>query len=146
MTKEPTQREKDRKVKQAIKMLNDICKIKLAPSTIHGVGVFAMRDLKKGETLYADAIPNALDIPYKLFGQLNPEVKELVLSHWPNIINGSHFLYPVTKMSAFMNHSDDPNVDAKEDRVLRKIKKGEELTEDYRLIINAEKLFAWLNK
>ena len=133
-----------KKTKNAIKVLNDIVKIRLAPSTIHGVGVIAMRDMKKGEKLYADAIPNAFDVPYKLFKKLDPEVRDILLGHWPQIVNGSHFLYPVTKMTAFLNHSDKPNYDAKEDKTLTSIKAGEEITEDYRLIPNYEKVFDWL--
>ena len=137
---------KNKKWKEAVKLLNSIVKIKIAPSPIHGVGVFAMRNMKKGEKLEADAIPHAFDLPFKKLGDLKPEVRELILSHWPSIINGSHFLYPVTKMTAFMNHADNPNYDAKEDKLLKDVKKGEEITEDYRQIENIEKVFAWLIK
>lgn len=145
MPYEATEAHKEKKLKQALQQLNKVVKIKLAPSEIHGIGVFAMRDLKKGEVLEADAIPHAFDVPYKMFGQLREDVQEQLLSHWPLIVNGSHFLYPVTKMTAFMNHSDDPNYDAKTDKTLRKIKKGEEITENYKAIDNWEKIFAWLN-
>lgn len=136
---------KNKKWKEAVKLLNDVVKIKIAPSPIHGVGVFAMRDLKKGEKLYADAIPHAFDLPYKKLGELKPEVREIILSHWPNIINGSHFLYPVTKMTAFINHG-EANYDAKEDKLIKNVKVGEEILENYKLIDNAEKVFAWLSK
>ena len=138
----PTMRAK--KMKQAIKLLNDIVKVRIAPSPIHGVGVFAMRDLKVGEQMELDAIPHMFDIPYSKLGELDKEVRELILSHWPNIVTGSHFLYPVTKMTAFMNHSDTPNYDAKTDKMLKEVKKGEELTEDYRVIDLHEKVFPWL--
>lgn len=132
------------KIKSAINLLNDLVKIKLAPSEIHGVGVFAMRDIKKGELLNADAIPHMFDVPYSKFKQLEPEVREVLLGHFPLIVNGSHFIYPVTKMSAFLNHSDLPNYDGKTDKALRKIKKGEEITENYRTIPNYEKVYPWL--
>lgn len=141
-----TKKHKNKKTKEAINLLNDIVKIKLAPSAIHGVGLFAMRDIKKGERLYADSIPHAFDIPYKDFNKLKPEIREIILGHFPQIVNGSHFLYPVTKMTAFTNHSSTPNYNAKDDVTLKGIKKGEEITEDYRLIDGWEKVFAWLNK
>lgn len=151
MTKSPYQEVKNpspsmraKKLKQAINLLNDIVKVRIAPSPIHGVGVFAMRDLKKGEQMELDAIPHMFDIPYAKLGELNKDARELILSHWPQIIGGSHFLYPVTKMTAFMNHSDKPNYDAKTDKMLRGVKKGEELTEDYRLIEGWGKIFPWL--
>lgn len=144
--KQPTARMKAKKVKEAIVLLNDIVKVRIAPSPIHGVGVFAMRDLKKGEKMYLDAIPHAFDVPYSKLGELNKEVRELILGHWPNIITGSHFLYPVTKMTAFLNHHNEPNYDAVADVMMKDVKKGEELTEDYRKIDLYEKVFPWLAK
>lgn len=140
----PTKAHKELKWKEAINLLNDIVKIRIAPSAVHGVGIFAMRDIKKGEKLYADVIPNAFDLPYAKFKKLRPEISELILSHWPLVINGSHFLYPVTKMVAFMNHSDDANYDGKNDVVLREIKQGEEVFENYKEMENWQKAFPWL--
>jgi hypothetical protein len=131
------------KLKDAIIILNDIVKVRLAPSPIHGIGVFAMRKMKVGEQIYADSIPHAFDIPYKMFKELRSEVRDIILSHWPQI-NGSHFLYPVTKMSAFLNHSDDANYDAKEDKLLADVNEGDELTENYKTLPNWEKVFKWL--
>lgn len=135
---------KEKKLKDQIILLNEIVKIRLAPSPIHGIGVFALRDCKKGEKLYTDAIPHQFDLPYKRFNKLDPEIRDILLGHFPLIIEGSHFLYPVTKMSAYLNHDSNANYDAKEDKALRAIKKGEEVTEDYRLIKNWEKIFPFL--
>lgn len=144
--KQPSPSFRKKKLKQAVQLLRDIIKVKIAPSPIHGVGIFAMYDLKKGEQLELDAIPHMFDIPYSMLGELEKEQRELILSHWPTIVTGSHFLYPVTKMTAFLNHSDKPNFDAKTGKTLKAIKKGEELTEDYRLITGYEKAFSWLAK
>jgi SET domain-containing protein len=141
-----TKAHRELKCKEAINLLNDIVKIRLAPSSIHGVGVFAMRDIKKGEKLYADVIPNAFDLPFEKFKKLKPEIRDIILGHWPQVVNGSHFLYPVTKMTAFLNHSDNPNYDASGDTVLKDIKTGEEVTENYRTLKNWEKIFTWLDK
>lgn len=141
-----TKKHKEEKFAQQIELLHEIVKIKLAPSPIHGVGVFAIRDIKKGEKVYTDAIPNQLDLPYAKFKHLSPEIREILLGHFPLILAGSHFMYPVTKMSAYLNHSDTPNYDAKEDKALKKIKAGEEITEDYRLIEGFEKIYPWLTK
>lgn len=135
---------KNEKIKNAIILLNDIVKIRLAPSSVHGVGVFAMRDIKKGEKLYTDIIPHQFDLPYKKFNKLNKEIQEILLGHFPLVIEGSHFLYPVTKFSAYLNHSDKPNYDAVNDKALKDIKVGEEVTEDYRLIKNWQKVFPFL--
>lgn len=140
-----TKKQKQAKLKQAIALLNDIVKIRIAPSSIQGVGIFAMRDLKKGEKLYTDIIPHQFDIPYSMFGKLDKEIADLILGQFPLVTQGSHFMYPVTKMAAFLNHSDTPNYDAKEDKTLQKIKKGEEITEDYRSIAGWEQVFPWLS-
>lgn len=139
-----TKAHKEKKLKDQIVLLNDIVKIRLAPSSIHGVGVFVMRDIKKGEKLYTDIIPHQFDLPYARFNKLDKEIREILLGHFPLIIEGSHFMYPVTKMSAYLNHSDEPNYDAINDVALKDISKGQEVTEDYKLIKNWEKIFVWL--
>lgn len=143
MTKEfkPTKKFIEKKIKDQIVLLNDIVKLKLAPSSIHGVGVVAMRDIKKGEKLYTDIIPHQFDVPYAKFKKLDKEIVDVLLGHFPLITEGSHFLYPVTKFSAYLNHSNTPNYDAVNDVALSDIKKGEEITEDYRLIKGFESIF-----
>ena len=124
--------------------LNSAVKVKLAPSKIHGIGVFAIRDIPKGTRLYANIIPQVFHIPYGSIKKLFPEIREQILERWPNIINGSSFAWPDTKIDAFMNHADDYNYDGVLDCVIRDVKKGEEITEDYREIKNYEKVFKWL--
>lgn len=144
--KKPSKKQQNKKIKEAIAMLNELVKTELAPSDIDGVGVFAMRDLKKGEKLYTDAISHAFDVPYSKFKHLRPEVSAQILGMWPNVVNGSHFFYPVTRVQAFLNHADKPNYDAKNDKTLKKIKKGEEITEDYRKIDGYKKIFEFLTE
>ncbi len=144
MTFKPSPAFRNKKWKEAIKLLNDIVKVRIAPSSIHGVGVVAIRNLKEGEPMELDAIPHSFDIPYKKLGDLRKEVREIILGYWPGIVSGSHFLYPITRMQAFTNHSDTPNYDAKTDKMLRDVKKGEEITEDYRQIEGWETIFPWL--
>lgn len=135
----------NKKLKTQVNLLNEIVKVKLAPSWVHGVGVFALRNIKKGENLYLNAIPHQLDLPYRMFKGLNKEIREILLGHFPLILEGSHFWYPVNQMAAYLNHSDTPNCDAKEDKALKDIKRGEEIFEDYRLIKNYAKVFSFLS-
>ena len=144
MSEKITKKQKKESLKNACELLNEVVKIRLAPSSIHGVGVFAMRDIKKGEKIYSDIIPHQFDIPYKMLKRLDTEIRDIILGHFPLILGGSHFMYPVTKMSAYLNHSEDANYDAVKDEALRPIKKGEEVTENYRLIPNYQRIFAWL--
>ena len=133
------------KKEQAMK-LNRETWARLAPSPIHGVGVFALADLKKGQKLYLDQMPTLYNIRYADFGKLRPEVKQILLERWPQIVNGSKFISPDTRFQAYMNHSDDPNYDAFTDIATRDIAEGEEITEDYRLIPGHEIVHTWLTK
>ena len=130
--------------------LNSMVKCKLAPSKIHGVGVFAITGIPKGQMLWANVFPQFYSLPYSHFSKLFPEVKQLLLERWPGIaggvtmLDGTRFAYPDTLLQGYMNHSDDPNYDAFLDIARRDIKKGEELTEDYRLITGWEIAHPWL--
>jgi SET domain-containing protein len=127
-----------------IKQLNTFVTTRIAPSPIHGVGVFALHAVQKGQQLFTDMAPILFTLPHDQFCKLRPEVSSLVLERWPNIVTGSHFLYPETRIQAFMNHSDNPNYDAVNDISLREISAGEEITEDYRKIPSWEIVFPWL--
>lgn len=125
--------------------LNQYVRTTLKPSKIHGVGVFAIRDLVKGQKLYVDVRPFMFHMKYgKLKGKVFPEVHDELLAQWPRIMNGEPFVYPTTRVQAYMNHSDDPNYDAVKDEMLKDVKKGEEITEDYRKIEVDESAFSFL--
>lgn len=96
--------------------------VRLAPSSIHGVGVFATRDFKKGDRVYANVIPS---------WHSSKEATEIVIKHWPSVLKGSDFLWPPALWVCFMNHTNDPNYDAPTDMALKDIHIGDEITEDY---------------
>jgi uncharacterized protein len=97
----------------------------IAKSPIHGSGVFAARDIEKGERIYV----------------IKGDIKTLIVrnkrdsARWPNCIGVDHqvWINPVPP-STHLNHSCNPNAGIK-GRVtltaLKKIKKGEEITFDY---------------
>ncbi len=126
--------------------LNENVKVKLAPSKIQGIGVFALRTINKGETLLADIQPIGFNLPFSEFDNLNIEVREQLLGQWPNIVNGSMFAYPSTRIQAYINHALRPNYDAINDCFLKKVKKGEEITENYCLIEGYKQIFPWINE
>lgn len=133
--------------------LCETVKCTVAPSRIHGVGVFALRDIKKGERMY---IRWTTDMPshwYTLsysdlsrFDRSYPEIKEIILARYPCVINNCQFLSPNydAKMICFVNHSDTPNYNELTDIALKDISKGEEVCEDYKRMANWEKVFSWL--
>ena len=119
---------------------------RIAPSKIHGVGVFALRDIPKGTKLNADMMSKLYTLPIEFFTHLRPEVQKIIIERWPNVYNGSRFIYPDTRIQAFMNHSEKPNYSATNDVTLGDIKVGEEITENYKDIENWQKAFPWLDK
>ncbi len=121
--------------------LGDI-KVKLAPSKIHGIGVFALKDIKKGEKLYCQEFSEWYSP--KEIENLELEIKQYILERWPSIINGSAFGYPFEITVCYMNHSDDPSYEAKTDLAIKDIPKDSEVFEDYRLMPNYEKVFPFL--
>ena len=68
------------------------------------------------------------------------------MARWPSVINGSAFLAPNDDvwMSSFINHSDGFNYVQDLDVVIEDVNKDEEITEDYRVMHNHEKIYSWL--
>ena len=126
-------------------------KCKLVPSEVHGVGVVAIRPVRKGEQLFVrpSGPPVWYTLPYaslSKFDRVYPEIKQLILDRWPSVINGSSFLSPNNELRlvSFVNHSSEPNYDPAEDVALRDIQCGEEVTEDYRIMPNYSLVFPWI--
>lgn len=132
--------------------LGNTVKCRIGPSKVHGVGVIAMRDIKKGEQLFCALTVKAqwYNVSFanlkKHLKQTHPEVLGLILDRWPNVVNGAPFLSPNydARLTSFMNHSDTPNFDPHYDVALTDIKAGEEVFEDYRTFPNWDRAYPWL--
>lgn len=96
-------------------------------SKIHGKGVFANRDFKKGEVV----------IKYNLKPLTKEEFENLPEKekHYTDFHDGSYWLFQIPER--YVNHSCDANTkqvinqEIKCDVAIRDIKKGEEITADY---------------
>lgn len=110
----------------------------LRPSKIHGIGVFAIRAIKKGTQITTfhtqnimEAYPIAMDV--KKFKKLHVAIRNMILDRVmhenANILVFNHPNADAC-LRSFMNHSDNHNCDGRV--ALRDIKKDEEITEDYR--------------
>ena len=126
-----------------INKLNSIAKATLKRSEVHGIGVIAIRDISKGENVYADRMPNIYNVPYGSFSKLFPEIRKSILERWPSVVNGSKFIYPDARLVSFMNHGEGvwANYDPKTDTAIRDIEEGEEILEDYTKMPNWEKVW-----
>ena len=119
--------------------------VRIAPSDIHGVGIFALKDIPEGTKLYMDIMPEIFKLPYKKLLNNSPAyIHDIILERWPLIKKGSPFVYPDARYVAYCNHSDNPNFDAKNDVTLTDIKEGEEVTENYRFIEGYEDIFDFI--
>ena len=136
--------------KDQITELNDTVRCTLKPSPIAGIGVFALRNIRKGERCYCspNMIPRFYNISFASLNGLLPEIKELVLARWASVVNASIFCSPNDDqhLLMFINHSTDPNYDVVSDTSLRDIKKGEELLEDYTVMKNWQLAYPDLEK
>ena len=107
----------------------------LGKSSIHGLGVFAARDIQEGEIVWQNDF--AVDVLFDPYSLLDSPFKVWVLNHaylceagW--VLSADNGLYT--------NHSNDPNtrqIDLDQDsipilRAVRLIKAGEEITTDYK--------------
>lgn len=129
-----------------IAVVNTLVRLRIQPSIIHGVGVFALYPIPKGTKLYANIFPQSFRIPYKDFDKLRPKVRDLILERWPRVANDEPFMYPTEFTQAYMNHATKPNYDAVTDMALHDIKEGEEITEDYRKIPGWKVAHPWIKK
>lgn len=128
-----------------VKALLNWCTVRIAPSDIHGVGVFALKDMPEGTRIYADIQPEIFKLPYKKVDNNLPEhIRDYLLGMYPSIRKDGPFVYPNVQYLAYMNHSDDANYDVKTDTLTRDVKKGEEITEDYRLIDGWQDVYPFL--
>lgn len=129
-----------------IDYLNSSVWATLGVSGLHGIGVIAVRNIPKDTlitdySLHARSKPMFLAIESKDFYSILPEIKSLILDrnlfqNWQEIF---YFYSPNCEqnLQSFCNHSATPNSFAM--TALRDIKKGEEVTQDYRQMFQGYK-------
>jgi len=110
---------------------------RLMLSPIHGVGVFAIRDIPKGTNIFADDHSKMVWIDKQRLKDLDPEMKRLYEDF--AVRKGQKYGCPDSFNNLtpawYLNESKEhPNVQCTSDYeflTLQDIKKGEELTVDY---------------
>ncbi len=124
-------------------------KTKLAPSSIHGIGVFAIRDIKKGEQVFSvwDGETGIYLIPNEKLTQLPEGVQSLLNMYFINEECG-YKVFRLFKGLNFISHNisycnsaypNEENINITNDGVAtRDIMEGEEILEWYTANINLE--------
>ena len=111
--------------------LNSTVYCTLKPSPLHGIGVFAIRDIPKGQRIEKEA-DGYFEITDEEFERILPEIQKEILERTV-FIDGEPLAFEspnnICDFRSFMNHSDTPNTDGL--YALRYIERGEELTEDF---------------
>lgn len=132
------------------KYLNDTVWCRIGVSSLHGVGVIAIRDIPKGTKLtdYSlDDMKKRIKYPtfcmtHNEFLQIRPEIRSLILDriilHERYNANYIEFISPNHDqiLQSFMNHAKEPNSNG--EVALRDIKAGEEVTENFHKVVGNE--------
>jgi SET domain-containing protein len=133
--------------KQAlIKQLAESTYVMIQPSTIHGIGVFAIRDIPKGtQDIFSQGFGDWIEVSREEVEALPEHSKALVENHCL-FDEKSYFIpeygFKMVDLVIYLNHSDTPNVisinDGERFEAIRDIQVGEELFVDYGTIVEGE--------
>jgi len=110
---------------------------RIGTSRVHGVGVRAIRDIPKGTLIFRGESERVVWVSRAWMRRLPPAIRALY-EDFGMLWGGRIGVPPTLNMLSvgwYVNHADRPNVEAGDDgrfRALRRIRKGEELTADYR--------------
>ena len=116
-----------------VEKLNNEVWATIKPSTINGVGVFAIRDIPAGTIINnSQDFHGRICIDEQDFKQLKQSIQDMILDRTV-FYEGEDFSFrhpnSITILQCLMNHSDNPNSDGI--KTLKDIKCGEEITESY---------------
>jgi hypothetical protein len=110
---------------------------RIGRSRVHGVGVVAIREIPKGTAVFRGEDERVVWVPQAIVRRLARPLRQLYEDF--AMLWGDRYGVPRTlnmlSVGWYLNHSRRPNVEADEwgrFHALRRIRKGEELTADYR--------------
>ncbi len=117
--------------------------VMLRPSPVHGVGVFAVKDIPKGQRgIFSNDKSEWLKIPRAEINEL-PEHSRLIVENYC-LFDDEYYYVPeygfkMVDLAVCLNHDDSPNIvsinEGEDFEALRDIKAGEELLIDYGEIV-----------
>lgn len=117
--------------------------VMLRPSPVHGVGVFAVRDIPKGQRgIFSNDKSEWLKIPRAEINEL-PEHSRLIVENYC-LFDDEYYYVPeygfkMVDLAVCLNHDNNPNIisinEGEDFEALRDIRAGEELLIDYGEIV-----------
>ena len=133
--------------KQALlKQLQSKTYVMIKPSPLHGIGVFAIRDIPKGtKDIFSEGFGDWIKVSKQEVDALPKHSRDLIENHC--LFDEDHYFIPeygfkLVDLVIYLNHSDTPNVqslnDGEQFEALRDIQEGEELLVDYGTIVDSE--------
>jgi SET domain-containing protein len=130
-------------------LLNELANntwVMIKPSGIHGIGVFAVRDIPNGcNQMFSEEMGEWTTVAKTEIDGLPQHAKDIV-ENYCLYDEANYFLpaqgFKAIDLSLFLNHADIPNIISVNDgasfEAIRDIKKGEELLIDYGAIVDGE--------
>lgn len=113
--------------------------VMLKPSPVHGIGVFAIRDIPKGcRSIFSKGTGGWVRLSFEEVEQLPAHSRNLVETYC--LYDETHYFVPdygfkLMDLALYLNHSSTPNIasvnEGEEFEALRDIQEGEELLVDY---------------
>lgn len=129
-----------------LKQLQQDTWIMLKPSPVHGIGVFAIRDIPKGcTTMFSSGIGEWITVSATEVDALPEHSRKLVETYC--LYDEHNYFIPdygfkLMDLALYLNHSDTPNIISVNDgecfETLRDILEGEELLVDYGTLVDPE--------
>jgi len=120
--------------------------VMIKPSPLHGIGVFAIRDIPKGtKNIFSKGVGDWIKVSKEEVDALPQHSKDLIENHC--LFDEDHYFIPdygfkLVDLVIYLNHSETPNVislnDGEEFEAIRDIAIGEELLVDYGTIVECD--------
>ncbi len=120
--------------------------VMIKPSPLHGIGVFAIRDIPKGtKNIFSKGVGDWIKVSKEEVDALPQHSKDLIENHC--LFDEDFYFIPdygfkLVDLVIYLNHSETPNVislnDGEEFEAIRDIAIGEELLLDYGTIVESD--------
>ncbi|WP_133406754.1 SET domain-containing protein [Parashewanella tropica] len=109
-------------------------KVSIAPSSIHGIGLFAEQSIQKGEVIYTEVPELDLHISKEQFTKLDKN-EQFFIEHYGFFNEVKGYWHLSHDNIRFCNHATQSNITWKDNAyliALKDIAQGEEIVQDYR--------------